>query len=253
VELEEDEEELPQTAEASSSAANGVTAASTSGEAAPDVSAKPQKDSLSIASLYSNQNERVVARCEQIADDGRRKKEDAAALSKKEEQECTFAPKILPRGSPRTCTRHVDPGDTSRWSQRAEQRMRNQRLKQVEAQVYADVTLKPKISRFAQAWSQKQQEVLPDGRQPGTVFERLYQAAMQARDSRLEREGLQELAEEAAARQQAEGTSVSSRQNATKRALPTPELLYTDALDRRERLKNLAEHLQAMAPETYDD
>ncbi|CAJ1419589.1 unnamed protein product [Effrenium voratum] len=101
-------------------------------------------------------------------------------LRKKEAQECTFQPKTLPRGSPRTFSRPDTTGE-GKWVQRLDQRMRSQRLKQVEAQHYAELTLKPKISPYAQAWSQKQAEAGADV----SVFERLYQAYL--RQARFEK------------------------------------------------------------------
>jgi len=185
-------------------------------------------------------------------------------LKKKEDQECTFQPKTLPRGSPRTCKRSPDPSGESKWSQNWEQRMRSQRLKQVEAQAYAEVTLKPKISRFAQAWSQKQNEALGDGEAPVSVFERLYATMQKARSVRDMNEIAQEdsTADEAAGRasgMQAEGLLSSGCGSAQQlngpprpqqpRRIPTSELLYSDALDRRERLRAMSDQLQSRADE----
>jgi len=136
---------------------------------------KQWKDS-DLAQHQETQTQRATARRNQMVDE----------LKRKEDQECTFKPHILPRGSPRTCTRTVDAwsGETlTVWSQRGEQRQRSNRLKQVEAQVYADVTLRPRITRFAQEWRQKQQETMGEGRPLPNVFERLYQASLQASSS----------------------------------------------------------------------
>jgi len=149
-------------------------------------------------------------------------------LRKKENQECTFQPKTLPRGSPRTFSRPDMTGE-GKWVQRWDQRMKNQRLKQVEADHYAELTLKPKISPFAQAWSQKQAEAGGDG-----VFERLYHAALQ-----------QEEKKNAARRDRDSEAEASPPQGQSPpRRIPTSELLYSDALDRRERLHIMKEQLQ---------
>lgn len=151
-------------------------------------------------------------------------------LRQKETQECTFQPKTLPRGSPRTFSRPDMTGE-GKWVQRWDQRMKNQRLKQVEADHYAELTLKPKISPFAQAWSQKQAEAGGDG----SVFERLYHAALQQEEKKnaVKRDRESE----------AEAQSPPRTQSPPRR-IPTSELLYSDALDRRERLHIMKEQLQ---------
>jgi len=164
-----------------------------------------------------------------------------ADMRKKEAQECTFAPKTLPRGSPRTCSRPDSTGE-GKWIQRWDQRMRNQRLKQVEADHYAELTLKPQISPFAKAWSQKQAEVLTDGQAPVSVFERLYQAAIVQEDKRELALREKSASEEAELSASMHSSSVS--RPPARRHLPTSELLYNDALDRRERLRIMAEQLE---------
>eukprot|EP00931_Biecheleriopsis_adriatica_P078444 TRINITY_DN518_c0_g1_i2.p1 TRINITY_DN518_c0_g1~~TRINITY_DN518_c0_g1_i2.p1 ORF type:complete len:946 (+),score=219.67 TRINITY_DN518_c0_g1_i2:280-2838(+) len=162
-------------------------------------------------------------------------------LRKKEEEECTFQPKTLPFGSPRTISRQDHTGE-GKWREGFDRNMRNQRLRQVEAQHYAELTLKPKISPYAQAWSQKQTEVASDSQVPYfSVFERLYQAALVQEEKRI------------AAIQQRQATDQgdivgsvtnSSFRQPPSRRVPTSELLYSDALDRRERLRIMTEQLQ---------
>ncbi|CAE7686106.1 ftsH3, partial [Symbiodinium necroappetens] len=160
-------------------------------------------------------------------------------LRKKEAEECTFQPKTLSRGSPRTFSRPDTTGEV-KWEQRLDQRKRDQRLKQVEAQHYAELTLKPKISPFAQAWSQKQAEAVRESPSTNSVFERLYQAALQQEEK-------QTAAKRERDSDQAECLSppppISNRSSPPRR-IPTSELLYSDALDRRERLRIMTEQMQ---------
>lgn len=186
---------------------------------------------------------------------------------KREEEECTFAPKILPRGSPRVNSRPVvtvEASTSRRWVQRGDEQKRTNRLKQVEAQVYADVTHRPKISRFARVWSQRQNEAAAtEGMSHPTVFDRLYSTGVQARIVR----------EEAAASSVAAAPSACSAEDlppstasigclsteagsATpgafkplSRRVPTTDLLYSDAMDRRERLRALAAQLRSQKDE----
>lgn len=167
-------------------------------------------------------------------------------LRRKEEEECTFQPKTLPRGSPRTCSR-LDTTGQGQWKERWEQRARMQRLKQVEAQAYAELTLRPKISRFAQTWSQRQQEMLGETG-PLSVFERLYQVAQQQQDSRHESQQ-EDIMDNGKGDVAASLASSSPQRSGASRRVPTSELLYSDALDRRERLKAMAEQLQARRDE----
>ncbi|CAE7659241.1 ftsH3 [Symbiodinium pilosum] len=160
-------------------------------------------------------------------------------LRKKEAEECTFQPKTLSRGSPRTFSRPDSTGEV-KWEQRLDQRKRDQRLKQVEAQHYAELTLKPKISPFAQAWSQKQAEAVRESQTANSVFERLYQAALQQEEK-------QTAAKRERESDQAECLSppaTVSNRNSPPRRIPTSELLYSDALDRRERLRIMTEQMQ---------
>jgi len=160
-------------------------------------------------------------------------------LRKKEAEECTFQPKTLSRGSPRTFSRPDTTGEV-KWEQRLDQRKRDQRLKQVEAQHYAELTLKPKISPFAQAWSQKQAEAVRESPSTNSVFERLYQAALQQEEK-------QTAAKRERESDQAECLSPAppiSNRNSPPRRIPTSELLYSDALDRRERLRIMTEQMQ---------
>eukprot|EP00928_Gymnodinium_smaydae_P024121 TRINITY_DN19625_c0_g1_i1.p1 TRINITY_DN19625_c0_g1~~TRINITY_DN19625_c0_g1_i1.p1 ORF type:complete len:1178 (+),score=277.23 TRINITY_DN19625_c0_g1_i1:61-3594(+) len=193
---------------------------------------KPQDRKQSeLEQHHQAQSQRSTLRRSQLIEEMRRK----------EEEECTFQPKTLPRGTPRTCAKSSTQGE-SRWSQRNEQRMRSLRLKQVEAQAYADVTHRPKISRFAQVWSQRRQEDCPS-HQGQSVFERLYAAAVQ---SRLEAEAMRREAQEALESSvAADATSLNPR--FPQRRIPTSELLYSDALDRRERRRTLAERQEEEA------
>lgn len=170
-----------------------------------------------------------------------RKQQLIDELRQKEEQECTFQPKTLPRGSPRTYSRPDTTGE-GKWIARWDQRMRNQKLKQVEAQAYAELTLKPKISPYAQAWSQKQAEVAADGQAPLSVFERLYHAAL-VQEIKKEN-AVQESYCQVEADCQVSITSSGLHRQPPARRVPTSELLYSDALDRRERLRIMAEQIQ---------
>eukprot|EP00929_Paragymnodinium_shiwhaense_P061050 TRINITY_DN30484_c0_g1_i2.p1 TRINITY_DN30484_c0_g1~~TRINITY_DN30484_c0_g1_i2.p1 ORF type:complete len:1050 (+),score=227.29 TRINITY_DN30484_c0_g1_i2:117-3266(+) len=159
-------------------------------------------------------------------------------LRKKEEIECTFQPKTLARGSPRTCTR-LDLSADGRLSQRWEQRHKAERLKLVEAQAYVDCIHKPQISRFAREWSLKQSEAAPDGYQTRSCFERLYSAAIQ---SRIKKQAVAAEAEESVAGSQC-STLRPSRSRVT-------DLLYANASVRRERLRALADQFEARRQET---
>mmetsp|Transcript_56191 Transcript_56191/g.100096 ORF Transcript_56191/g.100096 Transcript_56191/m.100096 type:complete len:970 (-) Transcript_56191:54-2963(-) len=160
---------------------------------------------------------------------------------KKEEEECTFKPQTLPRGSPRTYSRPDDTGE-GKWIQRWDQRMRSQKLKQVEAQHYAELTLKPKISPFAQAWStQKDTEVMNEGQELSSVFERLYQAALAKEERQITALRERDALEQADVVGHVNGSLFRTPQS---RRVPTSELLYSDAIDRRERLRIMAEQLE---------
>jgi len=153
-------------------------------------------------------------------------------LRRKEEEECTFAPKINPRGSPRTCLRS-DGHD--KWNQRWELQMRNERLKQVEALAYADVTLRPKISRFAQAWSARQCENSGDEKQLLSVFERLYEVSHQGRrTSATEDAGLDPIGNFG---RSVEGDTAGGTASPARRRPHPCEVLYQDASERQERLR----------------
>lgn len=161
-----------------------------------------------------------------------RRKQVADEMRRKEDEECTFKPKTLNRGSPKALALVRDPD-----AQRTEQRMKSQRLMRVEAQVYADVTHRPKVSRFAQVWSQRQHQALAsESLTAPSVFERLYATAMQSRIAADSRDAIDGNFSEM------EGTSIGSKQGSvSSRKVSTSELLYNDALDRRERLRTLAD------------
>lgn len=157
-------------------------------------------------------------------------------LRQKEEEECTFKPRVFLGASGRRCAPSAEQNQTSR----------NQKLKQAEAQAYAEVTLRPKITAFAQAWSMKQHE---DGREPVSVFERLYEAAQEctARRSQAASQSYDMDSKDCS-------TSMSLAPGSIRlslpRSVPTSELLYSDALDRRERLRAMTEQLQMKEEET---
>eukprot|EP00930_Biecheleria_cincta_P022331 TRINITY_DN16310_c0_g1_i1.p1 TRINITY_DN16310_c0_g1~~TRINITY_DN16310_c0_g1_i1.p1 ORF type:complete len:969 (+),score=182.25 TRINITY_DN16310_c0_g1_i1:63-2969(+) len=188
---------------------------------------KQWKQDSKLAAHHDAMVQRSTQKRNQLLDERRRK----------EDEECTFQPKTLPRGSPRTYSRPDTTGE-GKWIQRWDERMRHQRLRQVEAQHYAELTLKPKISPYAHAYGQKQAEDIRSGQMPGSVFERLYQAAL-AREERK----LVAVQESQASIEAFPDNVHSSRQSPTRR-VPTSELLYSDALDRRERLRIMAEQLQ---------
>lgn len=185
----------------------------------------------------------------------------AEELRRKHEEECTFAPKILRRGSPRVISRSLETSAGKRSVTRVDEQHRTNKLKQVEAQVYADVTLRPQISRFARVWSQRQNEAMAsDGLAPQSVFDRLYSTGVQTR-----------IAREAAAEAIGEGAGLTGNSTPSNvslggvsgdgssamqipskplgRRIPTTELLYSDALDRRERLRALSLQLEGQREE----
>ncbi|CAE6915856.1 FTSH1 [Symbiodinium sp. CCMP2456] len=189
-----------------------------------------------IAGLVESWQVKHLSECGR---NGQRRNQLLDELRKKEAEECTFQPKTLSRGSPRTFSRPDTTGEV-KWEQRLDQRKRDQRLKQVEAQHYAELTLKPKISPFAQAWSQKQAEAVRESPSTNSVFERLYQAALQQEEK-------QTAAKRERESDQAECLSPPppiSNRNSPPRRIPTSELLYSDALDRRERLRIMTEQMQ---------
>mmetsp|Transcript_71217 Transcript_71217/g.123657 ORF Transcript_71217/g.123657 Transcript_71217/m.123657 type:complete len:1152 (-) Transcript_71217:105-3560(-) len=220
-----------------------------------------------------------------------RRQQMVAELQERETKECTFAPRINARGSPKTCTRVSDSsGEVRTWSQRGVEHQRNQKLKRVEAQAYADVTLRPKVSRFAEVWSEKQKQAqAATGQAVPTVYERLYFAAMQAAHTRDLRQ--QEAVEEQSLRSlpatqgdAASGpqtpalssvstacgdgyppstperttlavatSSTSGRFAPPARRVSTSQLLYDDSFDRRERLKSLSEQVYLNSEEALRD
>jgi len=199
---------------------------------------KQWKDS-ELAQHHEAQNQRVSQRRSRLAEE----------LQKKEEEECTFQPKVLPRRSPRNQISHADNNaPEGKGSQRWNTGMRNQKLKQAEAQAYADLTLKPKITRFAQAWSQRQYDASQcEGHQPLTVFERLYQVTNQNhRDDFSEQDAFGRSLTNSQDGSSTPGRGGDNLQRGSQaRRVPTSELLYSDALDRRERLRAMAEQLHS--------
>lgn len=189
---------------------------------------KQWKQDSTLAAHHDAMVQRSTHKRNQLLDERRRK----------EEEECTFQPKTLPRGSPRTYSRPDTTGE-GKWIQRWDERMRNQRLRQVEAQHYAELTLNPKISPYAQAFGRKQaEEDIKSGQAPESVFERLYQAAL----AREERKMI--AVQERDVSIDGLGDNLHSSRQSPSRRVPTSELLYSDALDRRERLRIMAEQLQ---------
>lgn len=212
-----------------------------SGGMTPPAGRQPVKTAKEVSTQpYHVQSQRSSGR--RNAEEARRKKED----------ECTFQPRVLSRGSPRTCGRSHEASGEHRLSQRGEQHQRSQRLKQAEAQAYAEVTLKPRISRFAQAWSQRQSDAQTGGQPSLNVFERLY-ATMQAREpvDNLEEQEASPGGDtqDSSATLSATSSQRTSISKQSSRKNSTSELLYSDALDRRKRLRAMAEQLQSRAEE----
>eukprot|EP00927_Polykrikos_kofoidii_P031491 TRINITY_DN27066_c0_g1_i1.p1 TRINITY_DN27066_c0_g1~~TRINITY_DN27066_c0_g1_i1.p1 ORF type:complete len:1095 (-),score=162.14 TRINITY_DN27066_c0_g1_i1:12-3296(-) len=179
-------------------------------------------------------------------------------VRRKGEEYNTFQPKTLPRGSPRVVSRHAEVTGHGPVNLRCELRARTQKLKLAEAQMYADVTHKPKISTFAQAWNQRQMDACVDN-QPQTVFERLYSSAVRSRICKevleasaegdadhikkgLGDKGSNDRASGACAMASSQAVQPSMRQH-TARGIATCEQLYSDAVNRRERLRILSQHL----------
>eukprot|EP00971_Amphidinium_carterae_P320460 6369702-Amphidinium_carterae.1 len=103
-----------------------------------------------------------------------------ADLRKREEQECTFAPKIYTKAAPHSA--RGAPSDVE--SAVYKDRVRERKLKKIEDQAYKELTLRPVISDYAQA--KRQQETTADGSQIPTVFDRLYRAAQAREDRRMQ-------------------------------------------------------------------
>jgi len=227
---------------------------------------KQWKDS-DLAQHHEVQDRRSTIRRSQMVEE----------LKRKEEEECTFQPKILQRGSPRICSRLADGSTESSWLHHCEQSMRSKRLKQVEAQAYADVTLRPKISRFAQIWSQRQHESLGEGQQVPTVFERLYNIASQtvtasaivaASTGSATAGGAVAVASSgdenpnnsnavgiSGTKSHSESTRTSHsspRRITNKRGSNSSELLYNDAIDRQQRLTHLANEIKSREESAQD-
>lgn len=200
-----------------------------------------------FAQRHATQTQKAQARRNQIIEE----------LKRKEGAECTFQPKILPRGTAKTCTRATEVSEGAKWSQRCEQKLRTERRKEIEQRAYADLTLKPKISRYAQEWSLKQQECLPVGQQPLSVFERLYQAALHAREVRSSQQnmdgallgslGVSQIDQISEVVQSAASTPNKSPQQRRE------DLLYNDAFARVDRRKILAESIHQNSEEAMRD
>lgn len=178
-------------------------------------------------------------------------------METKEMGECTFQPRILGRGAPRTRSRSPDTYQ-SRWTDRFEQIERMRRLEQIEAQAYAQNTGRPKITHFAQAWSEKKHEADSSSGPVPSVFERLYQGRSSPG------QGAQESAAadvgQKKSKVNAHRTTVAldfdavcpegNSQGSTgawrhpPRQVPTTELLYHDALERKRRADEIAARAQ---------
>lgn len=153
-----------------------------------------------------------------------------------------FRPK-LSRSAQQTRTSSREGLGASRYSSQAwDQRTRSLRLKQVEAEAYADLTLRPKITRLAQAMSHRHEP----GRPRASVFERLYSAAALRSTGSCGGEEPAGVADASPA--EPSMPSAPGRSQAT-RKVPTSDLLYGDALDRRERLRLATERLHQEAEE----
>lgn len=247
----------PPTAAAASSAAPLASASLASQRGVQPTQQALTEASASSRSLVPVATSTLAASSSQQRTSSMRKQQVADEMRRKEDEECTFHPKTLPRGSPRVPLASArGPHGVDSEPQRLEQRMKSQRLRRVEAEAYADVTLMPKISRFAEVWSQRQNEMLASERIAApSVFERLYTTALRSRLKAAEARELRAaelegrtpgLAAAEAPEADAPGMAPllpsaagSSPKLAARRATSTAELLYSDALDRRERLRAL--------------
>eukprot|EP00443_Scrippsiella_acuminata_P000932 CAMPEP_0115209730 /NCGR_PEP_ID=MMETSP0270-20121206/21884_1 /TAXON_ID=71861 /ORGANISM="Scrippsiella trochoidea, Strain CCMP3099" /LENGTH=957 /DNA_ID=CAMNT_0002623367 /DNA_START=69 /DNA_END=2942 /DNA_ORIENTATION=- len=188
-------------------------------------SLKAWKDSMA-ARHQSAQSERALARRSKLVEE----------MQQKEVQECTFQPKILPRSAMR-------PGSPPLEHQ---QYARSQKLKQVEVQAYAELTLRPKISPFAQRLN----ETSAQG--SGSVFDRLYEAAQEFAARKLAMAAPHSAELNCKASSGPFTQSLGSVRRSSPRSIPTSDLLYSDALDRRERQKLMTEQLKEEEESTRD-
>lgn len=117
--------------------------------------------------------------------------------------------------------------------------------------MYSDVTFRPQISPGARAWSVQEKisrdaEAHREGRPAPTVFERLYHIAVQERAQRVARQALP-APSAAPGVPRSPGSDVASGTEeiaAFRRRPPATKLLYSDALDRRERQRAMEEQEQ---------
>jgi len=143
-------------------------------------------------------------------------------LDVKEREACPFEPKNFTRRGSLNVSSRLEPNIPQRF----------RKLALVEAAAYSNNTHRPVISRFAEQWSRRQSQ--------SPVFERLYAlAAAQRKD--VPKQSEEPPAASSAVTNNAAGSSASSNAG---RSLPTSELLYSDALDRRERQRATKEQFQ---------
>jgi len=176
---------------------------------------------------------------------------------RREVEECTFAPQFTARransgganGRSMACSTISDDD----W-----QLGRRRRLERLEAELYADVTLRPQISPFAQAWSARERRGLEamadrDGQPPQTVFERLYHVAIQENASTVmtckprsaQSDTCGRGADTTSSGEGDGGTSgtVGAPRVSTTGRASSSHLLYNDALDRKVRQRAMEEQL----------
>eukprot|EP00929_Paragymnodinium_shiwhaense_P120355 TRINITY_DN9228_c0_g1_i7.p1 TRINITY_DN9228_c0_g1~~TRINITY_DN9228_c0_g1_i7.p1 ORF type:complete len:1244 (-),score=220.33 TRINITY_DN9228_c0_g1_i7:151-3882(-) len=200
----------------------------------------------------------------------RRRQELKEELARKESEECTFSPRLVARRPSSTgATVRARPANstpaggaqTADAEFHARQRQhsvgRQQKLERIEAEQYAEATYRPQISRFAQAWSARERGTSAEGRSP-PVYERLYKVAAQTREARESRMLKGDLGDVSSLTPgtpgqftpragslvdgQGSGLSRTASAGGTKRP-SVVNLLYGDALDRRQRQRALQERL----------
>lgn len=187
-------------------------------------------------------------------------------LERQEAEECTFTPRLAPAS--RRCASASAGSSLMALDMELHRRARQEHLRKISDEMYAEVTGRPQITPFAKAQAKevresREAEAAQEGRRVPDVWERLYRIAESQRilreQRRLAREQVliaeaagQTMSRSSSAARSDSGTGGASSAAARRRQSSTPtsagvpavaELLYRDALERRDRQRFLAAHV----------
>jgi len=173
-------------------------------------------------------------------------------LDRREHEQCTFTPRL-------TCSRRSSSVSATPRSSRSIYIDKQQRLDRIRDEMYAEVTGRPEISRYAREWAKMERECWEsaasrEGKRAPDVWERLYKVASRHCAVREQHRFQQQPSEQGAQQVRSGNTPRSPRchadcggnnhkKPAVSRTSPPGELLYQDALERRQRQQSLEAHV----------